>query len=115
VRGGRVVREFPLLEEELIMKLCTKSLLTMALGLGLQSAAFAQAAPSQNAKPKTKVEAPATSQPTAASHKSVTDKSTATKVVEKSERPSDKTNVAAKSVSKSKKPVMSPEPSKSAK
>jgi hypothetical protein len=96
-----------LLEEELIMKLCTKSLLTMVLGLGLQSAAFAQA-PSQSAKPKTKLEAPASSQPMAAHTKSANDKSAAVKVGEKSERPSDKTNVAAKSVSKSKKPVSTP-------
>jgi len=99
------------------MNLCTKSLLTMALGLGLQSAAFAQA-PIHNAKPKTKLEAPASSQPMAA-NKSANDKAAAAKAVEKSERASDKTNVAAKSVSKSKKPVSkpvtSPEPSKPAK
>jgi hypothetical protein len=49
-----------LFEEELDMNHCTKSILTVALGLGLQSVAFAQA-PSESAKPKPSTSAAHTS------------------------------------------------------
>jgi hypothetical protein len=130
-----------LIEEELDMKHCTKSLLTLALGLGLESAAFAQA-PNESAKPKpsataaqgskaenhaqhvakpehAKLEADKTSQPMAAGAKSASPKPAGDKVMpEKSAtKDKDKANVAAKSVSKTKKvskPEASPELSKPA-